>query len=88
MAMRVSLLGSVARGGADAQSHRGAIRGRVEDASGAVIAGAGVTAVNEATNETRTTTSGQRGSFAIAEVAPGSWRVEIAAPGHKTTCSD
>jgi carboxypeptidase family protein len=68
----------------DAQSHRGAIRGRVEDASGAVVVGATVTATNEATNETRTTESSVAGAFALAELAPGSWRIEIAAPGHKT----
>ena len=70
--------------GLDAQSHRGVIRGRVQDASGAVVVGAAVTAVNEATNETRTTTSGDAGAFALAELAPGTWRVEIGAPGHKT----
>ena len=67
-----------------AQSHRGAIRGRVQDASGAAVAGATVSAVNEATNETREATSGAAGAFALAELAPGTWRVEIAAPGHKT----
>ncbi len=50
----------------DAQSHRGAIRGRVEDATGAVVIGASVTAINEATNETRVATSGPTGAFAIA----------------------
>ena len=68
----------------DAQNHRGVIRGRVQDASGAVVVGAAVTAVNEATNETRATTSGDAGAFALAELAPGPWRVEIGAPGHKT----
>ena len=68
----------------DAQSHRGVIRGRVQDASGAVVVGAAVTVVNEATNETRATTSGDAGAFALAELAPGAWRVEIGAPGHKT----
>jgi hypothetical protein len=68
----------------EAQTHRGAIRGRVEDPSGAVVRGADVTAVNEATNETRTTATGDSGAFAIAELEPGSWRIEIAAPGHKT----
>ena len=67
-----------------AQSHRGAIRGRVQDASGAAIMGAVVTVVNEATNDTRTSTSGDAGAFAIVELAPGVWRVEIGAPGHKT----
>ncbi len=70
--------------GLDAQSHRGVIRGRVEDAAGAVVAGAAVTAVNDETNETRATSTSDVGAFAIAELAPGSWRVEIAAPGHKT----
>jgi hypothetical protein len=67
-----------------AQSHRGAIRGRVADPSGAMVVGAAVTAVNEATNETRTASTGEAGAFAIAELAPGTWRVEITAPGHKT----
>jgi hypothetical protein len=68
----------------EAQSHRGAIRGRVQDASGAAVAGAAVTAVNEASNEARTTTSGEAGGFALAELAPGAWQIEIGAPGHKT----
>ena len=70
--------------GLQAQSHRGVIRGRVQDASGAVVAGAAVSAVNEATNEIRTTASGDAGAFALAELAPGTWRIEIGAPGHKT----
>jgi hypothetical protein len=78
------ILTAVATAGLDAQSHRGAIRGRVEDASGALVAGASVTAVNDATNETRTTTTGEAGVFTVAELAPGTWRMEIAAPGHKT----
>src|SRR5688572_8276906 len=69
--------------GLDAQSHRGIIRGRVQDASGAVIVGATITATNEATNETRETTSGDGGAFALAELAPGAWRLDIGAPGHK-----
>ena len=60
------------------------IRGRVEDASGAIVPGAGVTAVNEATNDTRATSSSNTGAFVFAELAPGTWRIEIAAPGHKT----
>ena len=70
--------------GLDAQSHRSAIRGRVEDATGAAVLGASVKAVNEGTNETRTTSTGETGAFAIAELAPGTWVVEITAPGHKT----
>src|SRR5687768_12148272 len=69
--------------GLDAQSHRGVIRGRVQDASGAVIVGASIVAINEATNETRETMSGDAGAFAIAELPPGAWRLDIGAPGHK-----
>ena len=69
--------------GLDAQSHRGVIRGRVQDASGAVIVGASVIAINDATNETRETTSGDAGAYALAELAPGAWRLDIGAPGHK-----
>jgi hypothetical protein len=82
--MRVLVWSMLLGAGLDAQSHRGAIRGRVQDASGAVVVGAAVTAVNEATNEARATTSGDTGAFALAELAPGAWRVEIGAPGHKT----
>src|SRR4029434_5592454 len=37
-----------------------------------------------ATNEMRSTTSGESGAFALVELAPGNWRVEIGAAGHKT----
>src|SRR5688500_4922364 len=83
-AMRVFACMLLLTAGLSAQSHRGAIRGRVQDASGAVVVGAAVTAVNEATNDTRTTTTGDAGAFALAELAPGTWRVEIGASGHKT----
>ena len=62
--------------GVQAQSHRAAIRGQVVDASGAVVAGAAIMAVNEATNETRSVASSESGAFALAELAPGTWRVE------------
>ena len=74
-AMRVFACVLLACVGLSAQSHRGAIRGRVQDASGAMVANAAITAVNDATGETRTTTSGDAGAFALAELAPGAWRV-------------
>jgi hypothetical protein len=70
--------------GLDAQSHRGTIRGRVEDASGAALPNAEVRVANDATNEARSTTTGETGAFVVAELAPGTWRVEITATGHKT----
>jgi hypothetical protein len=68
----------------DAQSHRGVIRGRIEDATAAGVAGAAVTAFNDATNEMRATVTSDAGAFALAELPPGTWRLEISAPGHKT----
>ena len=70
--------------GLEAQNHRSVIRGLVEDQSGASIAAAEVTVVNEATNETRTVGASENGAFAIAELSPGTWNVTISAPGHKT----
>src|SRR5262245_17718290 len=67
-----------------AQGHRAAIRGHVIDPSGAAVVAAAVTVLNEATNERRETATGDGGAFAIVELAPGTWRVEIVAPGHKT----
>ena len=85
-AMRAARVVAAAAGASDSMRRAIAvsIRGRVQDASGAVVVGAAVTAVNEATNETRTTASGDAGAFALAELAPGAWRIEIGAPGHKT----
>src|SRR5687767_111801 len=68
----------------DAQSHRGVIRGRVQDASSAVVAAAAIAAVNDLTGETRATSTNGAGAFVIAELPPGTWRLEITAPGHKT----
>jgi outer membrane receptor protein involved in Fe transport len=67
----------------DAQTHRGLIRGRVTDSSGQAVAGAEVSATNEATNEQRRGTSDADGVFALAELPPGNYRLLIEADGHK-----
>lgn len=60
------------------------IRGVVTDPSGAVIPGAQLTATNVGTGVSTTTKSGNDGSFEILHLlAPGSYRVTIAAPGFK-----
>jgi len=66
---------------AEAQTHRGSVRGTITDPNGAVIPGATVKAVNTETNESRSTVSDADGSYAISSLAPGSYRVEIASPG-------
>ncbi|HEV2882448.1 MAG TPA: TonB-dependent receptor [Pyrinomonadaceae bacterium] len=68
-----------------AQTHRASIRGTVVDPNKAVIPGATVKLINEATNETRTVTSGAEGEYALSALTPGTYRVEVEARGFETT---
>jgi len=54
-----------------AQSFRGSIRGSVKDASGALLAGAKVTAKNNATGLMRETKTGEDGGYVMAELPAG-----------------
>ncbi len=54
-----------------AQSFRGSIRGSVKDASGALLAGAKVTAKNNATGLVREVKTSQDGSYVMAELPAG-----------------
>ena len=65
------------------QGTTGTIYGSVGDSSGAVIAGAKITATNIATNVARTTSSGTDGNFTLPFVPVGTYRVEVDAPGFK-----
>jgi type 1 fimbria pilin len=57
--------------GTNAQSIvTGAINGTVTDASGAVVEGANVTLVSEATQETRTAVTGPGGTFQFSLLKP------------------
>lgn len=64
-----------------AQSYRGSIRGKVVDPSGNVIAGATVTAKNNATAQTRTTTSSADGDYVLAELPAGEYTVTASSSG-------
>src|SRR5687767_12562330 len=66
-----------------AQSDRGAITGTVTDPSGAVVAGAKVTATNADTNEVREVTTSDEGNYTIPELKAGPYRVVVEAPGFK-----
>jgi len=66
-----------------AQGTGGRILGRVSDPSGAVLAGAKVTLVNEATNVSRDTTTNTNGDYDFVEVPVGSYRVEFDLKGFK-----
>jgi len=68
---------------AAAQTSSGTISGRVLDHTGAVIAGANVTLVAEATGETRNFTTDHLGEFVFASIQPGKYEVLVRAQGFK-----
>jgi hypothetical protein len=65
-----------------AQTHRATIRGHVSNIAGNDIAGAQVRLVHVATNETRSISAGSQGEFIIAQLPPGTYRLEIESSGY------
>ena len=64
-----------------AQSSSGALRGTVEDPRGDRITSASITARSPATSQTRAIGCDSRGEFRIDALAPGVWRITVAAHG-------
>jgi len=64
-----------------AQSYRGSIRGKVVDPSGGLIAGAKVTARNNATGQERSTVTGPDGAYVLAELPAGEYAVTAESTG-------
>ena len=68
----------------NAQTFRGSITGTVTDSTGAVVAGAQVTAIETATNTTYKALSSTAGEFAFTNMPVGSYTVTVSAPGFKS----
>lgn len=68
-----------------AQKITGDISGTVQDASGAVVKDAKVTATNVGTNETRSAVTSDSGYYRILELPPGKYKISVTATGFKTT---
>ena len=68
---------------AAAQSTGGRIRGTVSDPSGASVAAATVTLINEATHATHDVQSGASGEYIFIEVPVGSYEIDVAQAGFK-----
>jgi hypothetical protein len=66
---------------AAAQTLDGTVRGEVTDPSGAVVAGATVTATNVATNVSRMTTTTASGTFNLPNLLPGTYTVTVEVDG-------
>src|SRR5829696_6535370 len=59
----------------------GRIAGMVKDQQNALIVGANIVAVNQATGEERTAATDESGKFAVAFLSPGVYRIRIEAKG-------
>jgi hypothetical protein len=68
-----------------AQTFRGTILGTVTDPSGAVVAGARVTAKNVNTGLERTTQTSADGSYSIPELPVGTYTVTVSQSGFQTS---
>jgi Carboxypeptidase regulatory-like domain/TonB-dependent Receptor Plug Domain len=60
------------------------INGTVTDPSGAVVPAATISVINEATNATRETQTGETGTYSIPSLAPGVYDITIAKTGLRT----
>jgi len=71
----------LASGFAHAQTFRGTILGTVIDSTGAAIPGAQVVVKNLGTGQTRTTTSGDAGTYTVPELPVGQYSVTVSKEG-------
>jgi len=82
--MRLFILAAAMAAGAAAQTVSTQILGLVTDATGAVIAGANVTAKRLETGDVRATTSNETGNYIFPLLDSGSYEVTATAAGFKT----
>jgi Carboxypeptidase regulatory-like domain len=75
-------------GAAFAQAGRGGISGLVSDPSGAAVPGAKVTLLDHATGVEQTTATTNAGLYSFVSLAPGNYRVTVAAQGFETAARD
>jgi Carboxypeptidase regulatory-like domain/TonB dependent receptor len=67
------------------QTFRGAINGTVTDPTGAVVAGAMVTATDTGTNIAHSMAATSDGQFSFQDLPPGAYAVKVTASGFQTT---
>ena len=67
-----------------AQSDRGVITGTVKDASGAVVPGAQVTAIQTSINASYKTNTTNSGDFTVPSLPVGNYQVRVESTGFKT----
>src|SRR5215216_2507568 len=67
-----------------AQSGGTTVRGTVKDPAGNVVSGASVTLIDPEKNFTRTQQTNQDGQYVFNAIPPGTYKLEVTAPGFKT----
>lgn len=76
-------LAALLSGACLAQDTSGGFTGRIVDASGAAVPGAEITATHNATGAVRKTTSGAEGTYALPDMAIGTYDISATHPGFK-----
>src|SRR5208282_2546553 len=71
-----------------AQNSNGALRGEVQDATAARVAGAQITLQSKGSSTTREATANERGEFRIEGLLPGSYQVTVTAKGFAEATAD
>jgi hypothetical protein len=69
---------------AEAQTHRGTIRGTTTDPNGDALPSVSLKLTNSETSEARTSSSGAEGEFAFSSLPPGTYRLEASLTGFNT----
>jgi hypothetical protein len=59
------------------------ISGRVQDSTGAIVVGAKVNLINEATNDTADTVTSSEGTYSFPVLLPGTYTIQVEAKGFK-----
>lgn len=80
----LALLLSITISAVAQQSATGTLNGRIVDQQGAVIEKADIVVINKATGLRRETKTDDEGLFALTNLAPGDYEVEVKSPGFKT----
>ncbi|HZG53602.1 MAG TPA: TonB-dependent receptor, partial [Pyrinomonadaceae bacterium] len=80
----LALIASLQPRDALAQITEATLKGKVFDANGNVVVTSAITAENEETGQVRTAAADSDGSFTLASLPPGSYRVTVRMAGFKT----
>jgi len=70
------------------QAGRGALNGLITDPTGAIVPGAKVTALNEATGIARNTTASSAGLYSFVSLNPGVYKLTASAAGFESVARD